>query len=181
MFKKPDILHIEDLAKTKHFCIQSLDLKFSNGKKRRYERLKSSSKGAVLVIPMLDNDTVLMIYEYCGGTDKYELALPKGKVDANETIIDAANREMMEEVGYGAKKLSLLKSVTLAPGYQSNKTHIILAQDLYPKTMDGDEPEPLVVVKHKLSKLDELLKNEDLTEARSILALYIVRDLLKNK
>jgi hypothetical protein len=43
-----------------------------NGEKRQYERLKPDGDGAVLVVPMLDDDTVLMIYEYSGGTHRYE-------------------------------------------------------------------------------------------------------------
>jgi ADP-ribose diphosphatase len=92
---------------------------------------------------MLDDDTVLMIYEYSGGTHRYELALTKGKIDAGESPLEAANRELIEEIGYGAKKLSFVKTMTLAPGYQSNFTHIVLAQDLYEDSAQGDEPEPL--------------------------------------
>ncbi|SFV60313.1 ADP compounds hydrolase NudE [hydrothermal vent metagenome] len=178
MFKKPIILDVETLSRTKHFHIEKLKLQFSNGEKRDYERLKGSSSGAVLVIPMLDNDTVLMIYEYSGGTNKYELGLPKGKIDKGETPLEAANRELSEEVGFSAKKLTYLKEMTLAPGYQSNHTHIILAQDLYPKITKGDEPEPLVVVEKKLSQLNELIQDNDLSEARSIAALFMVRDYL---
>jgi ADP-ribose diphosphatase len=120
-----------------------------------------------------------MIYEYSGGTDRYELALPKGKIDTNESIIEAANRELMEEVGFGARRLKLIKDMSLAPGYQANITHIVLAQDLYPAQAEGDEPEPLQVVKHNLTQLDKLVYNEQLTEARSIAALYMARTLLE--
>jgi 8-oxo-dGTP pyrophosphatase MutT (NUDIX family) len=48
------------------------------------------------------------------------LALTKGKIDAGESPLEAANRELIEEIGYGAKKLSFIKTMTLAPGYQSN-------------------------------------------------------------
>jgi ADP-ribose diphosphatase len=122
------------------FNIQSMDVAFSNGEKRQYERLKPDGDGAVLVVPMLDDDTVLMIYEYSGGTHRYELALTKGKIDAGESPLEAANRELIEEIGYGAKKLSFVKTMTLAPGYQSNFTHIVLAQDLYEDSAQGDEP-----------------------------------------
>jgi len=93
MRKKPKILKIETLATTRVFNIERLDLEFSNGERRQYERLKPPGNGAVLVIPMLDDDTVVMIYEYSGGTDRYELALTKGKIDAGEAPLDAANRE----------------------------------------------------------------------------------------
>ncbi len=180
MRKKPVLSNIKNIATTKYFNIQSMDVEFSNGEKRQYERLKPPGEGAVLVIPMLDDDTVLMIYEYSGGTDRYELALTKGKIDKGESTIDAANRELIEEIGYGAKKLELIKTITLAPGYQSNFTHIVLAQDLYEDSAEGDEPEPLQVVKHKLSNLDQLVYDEDLTEARTIAALYMAKAIIKN-
>ncbi len=181
MHKKPKVSNIKNIATTKFFNIQSIDVEFSNGEKRQYERLKPSCESAVLVVPMLDDNAVLMIYEYSGGTDKYELTLVKGKIDEGESTFEAANRELIEEIGYGAKKLSFIKTMTLAPGYQSNITHIVLAQDLYRDHAKGDEPEPLEVVKHKLSDLEQLVYNKDLTEARTIAALYMARAVIKNQ
>lgn len=182
MRKKPTILKIETIATTRVFNIEKMDIAFSNGVRREYERLKPSGNGAVLVVPMLDDDTVLMIYEYSGGTHRYELGLTKGKIDIGEKPIEAANRELIEEIGYGANKLSFIKTMTLAPGYQSNITHIVLARDLYQaSSTKGDEPEPLEVVKHKLSELETLVYNQDLTEARSIAALYMARAIIIEK
>lgn len=130
---------------------------------------------------MLDDDTVLMIYEFSGGTERYELGLTKGKIDKGETPIQAAGRELKEEIGFGANKLTFLKTITLAPGYQSSETHIVLAEELFEESAEGDEPEPLEIVQHKLSKLDDLTYKQDLTEARSILALYMARDFIKNR
>lgn len=178
MKKKPEILAIKTLAKTRLFHVQSMDLRFSNGVEMQYERLKSGSAGAVLVVPMLDDDTVLLIREYVAGMECYELALPKGRIESGEAILAAANREMMEEVGYGARQLQHLKTVSLAPGSMTHLTHIVLAQDLYPQREEGDEPEALEVVEWSLSQLPELLARDDVTEARSIAALYMVRDLL---
>jgi len=181
MRTKPKVSNITNIATTKFFNIQSMDIEFSNGEKRQYERLKPPGDGAVLVIPMLDDDTVLMIYEYSGGTDRYELALTKGKIDPGESPIDAANRELIEEIGYGAKKLEFVKTMTLAPGYQSNYTHIVLAQDLYEASAEGDEPEPLEVVEHKLSDLEDLVYNQDLTESRTIAALYMAKEIIRKQ
>jgi ADP-ribose diphosphatase len=178
---KPILSNIKDIATTKFFNIQSMDVEFSNGEKRQYERLKPSGNGAVLVVPMLDDETVLMIYEYSGGTDRYELALTKGKIDDGETPLKAANRELIEEIGYGAKKLTYLKTMSIAPGYQSGVTHVILAQDLYKDNAQGDEPEPLEVVEHKLANLELLVYNNDLTEARSIAALYMAKEAIKQQ
>jgi len=178
MREKPRILKSRTVASSRLFEVEQLDLEFSNGATAAYERLCSRAHGAVLIVPMLDTDTVLLIREYAAGMHRYELALPKGRVESGEDRHAAANRELMEETGYGARQLRTLNRLTLAPGYFSHVTDIILAEDLYPQRLDGDEPEPIDVVPWSLSRLDELLLREDCTEARSIAALYMARDLL---
>ena len=54
-------------------------------------------------------------------------------------------------------------------------------RDRYEETAEGDEPEPLEIVSHKLSNLEQLTYDEDLTEAGSILALYMVREIIHNR
>ncbi len=180
MRKKPQILNKETLARTRLFHIEQLDLRFANGVEARYERLHSSSRGAVLVVPLLNRETVLMIREYAAGVHRYELALPKGRIEAEESMLEAANRELMEEVGYGARELYHLTSLTLAPGYIGHVTHVVLARDLYAQRAQGDEPEEIEVVPWPLDALHELLGQEDCTEARSIAALYLAREWLQH-
>jgi len=177
--KPPEILHRRIVAKSRLFEVEQLDLRFSNGVETQFERLISSPYGAVLAIPMLDDNTVLMIREYAAGVDRYELALPKGRMEKNETPIYAANREMKEEIGYGAKTLTHLTSFSLAPGYLSNITHIVLAQNLYPQKEQGDEPEDIEVIPWKLSELHNLINEPECTEARSIAALFLAKEALK--
>jgi ADP-ribose diphosphatase len=180
MRKKPEIVATETVARTRLFHVEKLDLRFSNGVEVQYERLGSNSSGAVLVVPLLDDDTVMLIREYAAGVHRYELGLPKGRIEADEEPLEAANRELMEEIGYGAKDLQHLTAFTLAPGYLGHLTQIVLARDLYPQRNQGDEPEEIEVVPWSLSNLHELMQREDMTEARSIAALYLVRDLLRS-
>jgi len=181
MPNKPEILKSKTIAKSRLFHIEQLDLRFSNGTEVQFERLVGSSNGAVLIVPMLDNDTVLLIREYAAGVDRYELSLPKGRIEDGEEIVPAANREIMEEIGYASKRLTHLSSLTVAPGYLSATTHIVLAQDLYPEKREGDEPEELEVVKWKLSELASLLEHPECTEARTIAALFMTRELLQGE
>lgn len=58
MRKKPKLTNIHTVAQSRIFNLESLDVEFSNGATRVYERLMSRGNGAVLVIPMLDDDTV---------------------------------------------------------------------------------------------------------------------------
>lgn len=176
----PKIVKKEEAARSRIFCVEALHLEFSNGEKRIYERLKAGGSGAVLIVAINEQNELMLIREYAAGTERYELALPKGLIDAGEQPLEAANRELKEEVGFGATNLIELKQVTLAPGYLSHKMSIVLAQNLYPEKLEGDEPEPIEVVPYPLNKLDELIADPEFTEARSIAALYLARDYLEN-
>lgn len=161
------------------FQRQHLDLEFSNGERRRFERLVSRGHGAVVVVPMLDEDTVLLVREYAAGLHRYELGLVKGRIDAGETPAQAADRELKEEAGYGARRVDVLRAMTLAPTYMSHQSWLVVARDLYPEKLPGDEPEPLEVVPWKLSRLDQLMLREDFSEGRSLAALFIARQWLE--
>jgi len=172
----PTTHETQTLAQSRHFCIEQQTLTFSNGAERCYERLVSRGHGAVLVVPLLDDDTFLLIREWGAGTGRYELGFPKGKIDAGETPEQAAYREGMEEVGYAAQQLTLIGvPLTLAPGYMTHSIHVVLAEGLSPQTAEGDEPEPLEVIPWRWDNVDALLMRDDFTEARSIAALWLVK------
>lgn len=181
MAEKPTILNKTTIATSRLFRIESLDIEFSNGELRNYERLARSRSGsAVLIVPMLDDETVLLIREYSAGVHRYELGLPKGKTDQGETFLEAANRELKEEVGFGARNLHHLSSFSIAPSYLEHMTEIVIAQDLYAEKLEGDEPEELEVVPWKLNRINELLATGECTEARSIAALFMALEYFKS-
>ena len=176
MRRLPKIYARRELNHGKLFTIEQLDLEFSNGERRRYERLRSKGLGAVIVVPMRDDETVLLVREYAAGLHHYEIGLVKGRLDEGESILEAAQRELREEAGYAARELVELTQLSLSPGYMTHVTHVVLARDLYPDRLPGDEPEELEVVPWPISNLMELTQRPDCTEGRSIAALYIARD-----
>ena len=148
MNKKPAITHTETISRSRLFRIEKVGLKFENGEQREYERIFAPGHGAVMIIPLLDGEKVIMVREYAVGTDRYELVFPKG---------------IMHE------------------GDLSFTTHMGLAEDLYAQRLEGDEPERLETVEWDLGKLDALLQHPELSEARSIAALYMVRNHLEQR
>jgi len=179
MRTKPEILESETIARSRLFRVERVALRFANGVEADYERLAGSSFGAVLVVPMLDANTLLLIREYAAGTDRYELGFPKGRVERGEGIYESANRELMEETGYGARRFDTLRTMTVAPGYLGHTTTAVLARELYPKRIPGDEPEEIEVVPWSLEDIEALLEQGDLSEARSIAALFLTRELVR--
>lgn len=178
MAKLPEILSVETVATSQLFRIERLQLRFSNGNEAAFERIPGGKIGAVVVVPLLNDDTVLLIREYAAGLHSYELGLPKGRADPGESLLAAANRELMEEIGYGAHRLELMKPLAIAPNYIGHRTHVVLARDLYPQRLAGDEPEPLETVPWPLHRLSDLIARDDFSEARSLAALFLARERL---
>lgn len=170
----PQIVTRKVVASSRLMRIEAIDLRFSNGAERQFERMQGSGRGAVMVVPFLDPDTLLLVREYAAGLHNYQLGFPKGLIDPGETPEQAANRELKEEIGYGAGELIALKSVTMAPQFFSATMHIYIARNLYPEQLPGDEPEPLELVPWQLQNIDALLEQDDFTEARSIAALLLM-------
>lgn len=169
----PEILAQRAVAQSKLFTIEALDLRFSNGEQRTYERMKPSGRHAVMMVPITAQGDLLLVREYAAGTERYELGFPKGLIDTGESAEQAAVRELKEEIGMGADRLIPLKEVVLAPSYFSSRMTLFIAQDLYSDQLIGDEPEPLEVIRWPLAQAEELLTHLDFCEARSITALLL--------
>ena len=176
--KTPTILAENIEHKSRIFTVQSQHLEFSNGTQVTYERLVSGNNGAVLIVPLMDDDHLLLIREYGAGVGRYELGFPKGKIDPGETWREASVRESQEEVSYKPNEVKLLDSLSLAAGYMTHETQIVLATGLEPSLAEGDEPEPLEVIKWPLKEWRALLEHPDFTEGRAYAALML---LLKEK
>lgn len=175
----PVIHDREVVAKSRLFRIEQINLEFSNGEKRVFERMAGSGRGAVMIVPMIDEKRFLLVREYAAGVHEYQLGFPKGLIDPGETPEQAANRELKEEVGFGAKQLEPMQMVTMAPTFFSAHMHILMAKDLYPEKLEGDEPEPLEVVEWSFDDIDSLLARPDFTEARCIAALLLAQKKLQ--
>ena len=172
--EKPQCLNSKIVASSRLFSIEGLHLRFSNGQEVNFERVTGHAAGSVMIVPMLDQETILLIREYSAGVDDYVLGFPKGAVEADEDLLETANRELKEEVGYGAHQMSVVTQLSASPSYLCSVMHIVLATQLYPQIEQGDEPEPLEVIPWKLREIDQLLANPEFHEARSVAALLLL-------
>ena len=171
---KPVILQKKTLAKTRLFHIEGVHVQFSNGEERHFERIAGLSKGpiqSVMILPLLRDDTLLLIREYGVGLEQYVLGFPKGAVDINESAVETAQRELKEEVGYGAHEMEYLTHLASSPAYVSATMEVYVARNLYRDELPGDEPEPLEVVQWPMSDVGSLLSHPEFIESRSIAAL----------
>ena len=171
----PKIKNRKIISRTDLFRIDKLNIKFDNNRVRDYEVICGTGQGAVMIIPVLD-DEIIFIREYAAAIDDYSLSLPKGKIDEGETVIEAANRELQEEIGYKSSDIKFLYLLDLAPGYVNHKTNIVIARSLSESKLIGDEPEPLDVIRCKINNLSSFLSSEKNIDSRVLSSIYILKE-----
>jgi ADP-ribose diphosphatase len=174
----PEIKAVREVARSRFFRIEEIDLRFGNGVERTYERLPGGGLPAVMVVAMNDQRELLLIREYCAGFHELQLTLVKGAAEGTESLEEAGNRELMEEAGFGARQIRFLKRLRLAPGHMGFTINVLLATDLYPARLPADEPEPPELVTWPLDRLEELIRGDEFQEARAIAALCLARPYL---
>lgn len=111
---------------------------------------------SVLVLPVGQNGTVLLIEEYDLGAETWQLTIPGGKVvdPTPEGIRKQAEIELREEIGYRSGRLEKLLEFYSHPGYIAHKVHLYVAYDLEWEPLDMEDGEEIRV--HTLT-LDEAL------------------------
>jgi len=173
MHSLPRIVRTTEVGRSRLFQIEELSLEFSNGVQRTYERLPARGRQAIIVVAVDHDNNLQLIKEYAAGMHRYQLPLPKGTSESGETLEQAANRELREEIGLGARRLTYLRELNLAPGHMGFTIHVILAQDLYPAPLQGDEPETLQLVLWPLAAVEQLYDCSDFDEARALAAVHL--------
>ncbi len=86
-------------------------------------------KHGVVIVPIIGQD-ILLLSEYCAGSNSFILSLPGGKADPDESVEDAARRELAEETGYKCDELIKLRFAYEHPSTSIRKSHVFAARKL---------------------------------------------------
>jgi ADP-ribose pyrophosphatase len=137
--------------------------------------------GAVAMVAIDRDGKLLLVRQYRHSTGKYLLELPAGTLEPGEPVEQTAQRELREEVGMAAAKLTHLADFFLAPGYSTERMWIFIAQDLRPEKLEGDEDEDLEIVHKSWDECFAAIRSGEIEDAKTILGLYLAREKLSAK
>lgn len=140
---------------------------------RQYRRAWVEHPGAVVLVPLLCTD-VLLVRQYRHATGQELLELPAGTLEVGEAPEETAHRELQEECGYRAGRLTPLLSAYAAPGYSSEVFHFFLAEDLSPGTLPGDEDEDITVVRMGVHEARRQARAGLLGDAKTALGILLL-------
>jgi ADP-ribose pyrophosphatase len=150
--------------------LQTVELCNSNLAKREIIR----HKGGVGVIPITENNEIIMVRQFRKAFEEELLEIPAGKIDKNEKPEACAVRELKEETGFSADKISFMTVMYPSPGYTDEKIYIYKAEGLKEGDISLDVDEFLNVEKYTLEEAVEMVKTGIVKDAKSIIAILLL-------
>jgi 8-oxo-dGDP phosphatase len=143
----------------------------------RFRRQIVRHGGAVAVVPLHDDGTVTVIRQFRASIGDRLLEIPAGLLDhPDESLTDAARRELREEVGLICDSLDHLCTYYPAPGMTDERVTVFVARGLHDVASDrqGPEEDDLVVERLPLDKVLALIADGSLIDGKTALALSVL-------
>jgi len=167
--KKAAVHSIQKHYEGQLFTFVSEDVTLPNGSRTEMAVLRHP--GSTAVVPLLDDDTVVMELQYRHAVGEYLLEIPAGTMEPGELPLDCAKRELEEETGFAATHMIELGPVHLLPAYSDEIAHVYIASGLTPARQRLDKDEILEVVHHPFEQALRMIADGRITDALTILCL----------
>jgi ADP-ribose pyrophosphatase len=127
--------------------------------------------GAALVVPFLSKDKIILIRQFRPVVDVYLYEAPAGTLNKKESPFACARREIIEETGYSAGKLTRLGEIYTVPGYSTEKIAIYKAEGLRKEKWAPEQDEVIENAVMTKTAVRRLFKRGKIVDAKTICAL----------
>lgn len=164
-------IHSTPIFSGKVISLQIDDVTLPNGQIAKREIVKHP--GAVAIIAVTDEGKLVLVEQYRKALERSLFEIPAGKIDAGEEPLKTAQRELVEETGYGAKEWQYIQSFATSPGFADEIIHLYMANGLYlleEKAM-LDEDEFVALHEVTLEEAREMVKDQRIFDAKTAFAV----------
>ena len=167
--RKASVIRAHTILQTRSFSVEERELEIPNaGKVTRHVVLHN---GAVVILAMNQHQEVVLVRQYRHAVEQWLLELPAGTLEIGELPRACAERELSEETGFGASQWSELGIIYPAPGFCSEKQHLFVARELFPRKLAADQDEMIEVVTMPLAQVSQAVSRGEICDAKSIALL----------
>lgn len=130
-------------------------------------------RGAVALLPMVDRDHLCLVKNARYSVGKTLLEVPAGTIDAGESPDVTAPRELREETGYNAGRITRIAEWWVSPGVMNERMYLYLCEDLTPGQTDLQADESLESVVVTWDEALAMVGDGRIDDAKSMLAIMI--------
>lgn len=132
--------------------------------------------GGAIIIPVKSDGKIVLVNQFRYPLQKYLLELPAGKLDKNEKPFDCASRELEEETGYKAKRITEIGCIYTTPGYSTELLQIFLAEDLMQGNHNREEGEyGMEVFEFTLEEIEKKILLGEIVDSKTISGLMLYK------
>jgi ADP-ribose pyrophosphatase len=137
--------------------------------------------GAVMLIPLLDRERVVMERQWRHPLARSFIEFPAGKIDAGEEPLETARRELLEETGYSATSIQYVCTINNAISYSNERILVFLATGLVGGERKLDAGEFLEVVTLSPRAILDAVREGVITDVKTIIGAFWLEKLLANE
>lgn len=159
--------------------LQVDEVELPNGKTSNREIVKHP--GAVAVIAVTKDKKIVLVEQFRKALERSIIEIPAGKIEIGEAPEKTALRELEEETGYTTGNLQYIQSFATSPGFANEIIHLYFAENIekleQPVGLDEDEFVELLHV--TISEMEEMVKKQQIYDAKTAFAYIWLKDYLK--
>lgn len=160
-----------ELVYNGHFLkVQRDTIELPDGKRTGREYILHP--GAVVILPLLDDGTVLMERQYRYPLHDVFIEFPAGKIDPGEDPLLAAKRELEEETGYSGGEWQFVTTIHNAIAYSDEHLDLYLARGLKPGAAKLDEGEFLETFTASIDELLQWVREGKITDVKTVIGIF---------
>ncbi|MBO5418007.1 MAG: NUDIX hydrolase [Clostridia bacterium] len=164
----------ENVFEGRVFTAKVLDVELPDGSPAKREII--CHRGGATIVPVDAEGNVYMVKQFRIATGKVLLETPAGKLEEGEDPFECARRELTEETGLLAEKISHLSAYYPTPGYCNEVINIYLAQGLTQTHPHRDEGEFLHIVKMPLEEAVAMVTSGAIEDSKTMLGLLLAKE-----
>ncbi|HTS11862.1 MAG TPA: NUDIX hydrolase [Candidatus Limnocylindrales bacterium] len=137
--------------------------------------------GSVVVLPVFPDGKILLIRQYRYAAKQYLWEVVAGRKDEGEDFLTGAKRELEEETGYRARKMTKILDVFPTPGFVTENMVVYVAEGLTKGEARPEDDEKITARIFKLREAEQWIRTGKIHDAKSVAAILYYSRFLATK